>query len=375
MVEASIIGPIVAAVVILLVVLFLRSTIYIVSQAEGIVIERFGRFDRILSAGVNFVWPITEQPRRFTWRKTFIDEAGRVKDTTTTEYRVDLRESVYNFLRQDVYTKDTVLLEVNAIMYYSISDTRKAIYEVEDLDSAIQNTAQSQIKEVFGSMTFKEALSSQVQINAHMKKNFSAGFEKWGITVHRIELLDMSPKSSSDTSRYMKREVIAERTRRAEFIEAEGNKAAMRLTSEGTKMVKSYVGIAEQESTRKRSEGQASAKVALARAEKAAFDLMNDVLESDSCSQTQYMITQSFLELFRDVSTSVDSKTIYLPFDMQAISGLVQGLSGVYGRNAPVPAYTPVATVAGGRSGVGAGAGAGAGAGSRSAPDAFGELN
>lgn len=373
MVEASVIAPIVVAVILLLLFLFLRSTIYIVSQAEGIVIERFGRFNRILSAGVNFVWPISEQPRRFTWRKTYIDEAGRVRDTTTTEYRVDLRESVYNFLRQDVYTKDTVLLEVNAIMYYSISDTRKAIYEVEDLDSAIQNTAQSQIKEVFGSMTFKEALSSQVQINAHMKKNFSAGFEKWGITVHRIELLDMSPKSSSDTSRYMKREVIAERTRRAEFIEAEGNKAAMRLTSEGTKIVKSYVGIAEQESTRKRSEGQAAAKVALARAEKASFDLMNDVLEGDSCSQTQYMITQSFLELFRDVSTSVDTKTIYLPFDMTAISGLVTGLSGVYGRKATPPSCSPVASA----SGAGAGAGAASSGGNRRGvvDEAFGELN
>jgi regulator of protease activity HflC (stomatin/prohibitin superfamily) len=372
MADGSVVGPIVAAVILLLLVLFLKSTIYIVSQAEGIVIERFGRFDRILTAGVNFVWPISEQPRRFTWRKTFLDESGRVKDMTTTDYRVDLRESVYNFLRQDVYTKDTVLLEVNAIMYYSISDTRKAIYEVDDLDSAIQNTAQSQIKEVFGSTTFKEALSSQVQINAHMKKNFAAGFEKWGITVHRIELLDMSPKSSSDTSRYMKREVIAERTRRAEFIEAEGNKAAMRLTSEGTKMVKSYVGIAEQESTRKRSEGQAAAKVALARAEKAAFDLMNDVLESDSCSQTQYMITQSFLELFRDVSASVDDKVIYLPFDMQAISGLVRGLSGVYGRKATPP---PVNAVSGTRRGPAAGAGAGAASGPTTVSGAFGELN
>lgn len=171
----------------------------------------------------------------------------------------------------------------------------------------------------------------------------------------------------------MKREVIAERTRRAEFIEAEGNKAAMRLTSEGTKIVKSYVGIAEQESTRKRSEGQAAAKVALARAEKASFDLMNDVLEGDSCSQTQYMITQSFLELFRDVSTSVDTKTIYLPFDMTAISGLVTGLSGVYGRKATPPSCSPVASA----SGAGAGAGAASSGGNRRGvvDEAFGELN
>jgi regulator of protease activity HflC (stomatin/prohibitin superfamily) len=342
--DAAIVVPIVLVVLLLIVILFLRSTIYIVSQAEGIVVERFGRFNRILTAGVNFVWPIAESVRRFTWRKTYIDETGRVRDETTTEYRVDLRESVYNFVRQDVYTRDTVLLEVNAVMYYSISDTRKAIYEVDDLDSAIQNTAQSQLKEIFGMMHFKEALASQVLINNHMRKSFAAGFERWGLTVHRVELLDLSPKGSSDTSKYMKKEVIAERTRRADFIEAEGNKAAMRLTSEGTKAVRYNLGVAEQEATRKRSEGTAAARIALARAEKVSFSLLADTLEADGCSQSDYLITQSFFDLFKDISSTVDVKQIFLPFDLASISGLTKNLASVYGRSAIPPAMTVAAS-------------------------------
>ncbi len=112
-----------------------------------------------------------------------------------TSSRIDLRESVFNFLQQEVYTKDTVLLDVNALMYYCIFDIRKAIYEVEDLQGALSNTAQTQLKEVFGNMNFTEALTSQSSINEHLVKEFSKLFFAWGIHVERMELLDLSPKA------------------------------------------------------------------------------------------------------------------------------------------------------------------------------------
>lgn len=85
----------------------------------------------------------------------------------TTEYRVDLRENIFDFQTQEVYTKDTILLDVNSIMYYRIVDVCKAVYEVDDLPSAITNVAQTQLKEVFGSMTFQECMTSQDQINEY----------------------------------------------------------------------------------------------------------------------------------------------------------------------------------------------------------------
>ena len=88
-----------------------------------------------------------------------------MKDESTSDYRVDLRECVFNFLSQEVYTKDTILLDVSSIMYYSIVDVKKAVYEVDDLQSAIVNVAQTQLKEVFGRMTFQECMTSQDQIN------------------------------------------------------------------------------------------------------------------------------------------------------------------------------------------------------------------
>ena len=90
-----------------------------------------------------------------------------MRTSNTTEYRVDLRENIFDFQTQEVYTKDTILLDVNSIMYYRIVDVCKAVYEVDDLPNAIMNVAQTQLKEVFGSMTFQECMTSQDQINEY----------------------------------------------------------------------------------------------------------------------------------------------------------------------------------------------------------------
>ena len=131
----------------------------------AVIIERFGRYHKTLSSGLNFVVPFIDQPHIFTWTRTFINTDGEISSESTHDYRIDLRENVFNFMRQEVYTKDTILLDVNSIMYYRIVDANKAIYEVDDLESAIVNVAQTQLKEVFGRMTFQECMTSQDQIN------------------------------------------------------------------------------------------------------------------------------------------------------------------------------------------------------------------
>mmetsp|Transcript_6826 Transcript_6826/g.16206 ORF Transcript_6826/g.16206 Transcript_6826/m.16206 type:complete len:362 (-) Transcript_6826:35-1120(-) len=323
----------VTAAVLIVVGYILAKSIFIVHQAEGIVIERFGRFERVLSSGINFVIPFVDSPRSFTWRKTYVDLNGEVVDKTTTDTRIDLRESVFNFLRQEVYTKDTVLMDVNSLMYYSIGDIKLAIYQVDDLQNAISNVAQTQLKAVFGNMTLSEALASQHAINQHMKHNFAKTFASWGIVVERIELLDMTPKGS--TASDMKKQMIAERNRRGDFIRAEGNKAAMRLTSEGTKMVKFNMGVAEQESTRKRSEGDAVARVEMARAESEALEKIGGAVAADGTSQTDYMLAQRYMELFRHATALVDSKVVYLPYDVSGLTGMIRDLPSIYGRKAP----------------------------------------
>lgn len=131
------VAGIVIAVVALLCLWVAWLSVYIVHQAEGIVIERFGRFHRVLKPGLNCIVPFMDAPRVFTWRKTYVDVSKKVRDETITASRVDLREALFDFVKQDVYSKDTVLLEVNCFMLYRVVDVRKAIYEVDDLAQAV----------------------------------------------------------------------------------------------------------------------------------------------------------------------------------------------------------------------------------------------
>lgn len=133
------------------------------------VVESFGRFKRILGPGIHMLIPIFETPRPFTWVQAVMSTSGHISDRSFSNARIDTRETLFNFSRQEVYTKDTILLDVNSLMYYKIVDVKKAVYEVDDLRGAIVNVAQTQLKEVFGRMTFQECMTSQDQINEYKR--------------------------------------------------------------------------------------------------------------------------------------------------------------------------------------------------------------
>jgi hypothetical protein len=146
----------------------------------------------------------------------------------------------------------------------------------------------------------------------------------------------MRPKQ--ETRRAMVAQMVAERERRADFILAEGDKAAMRLRSEGDKMAKINIGVATQEATRKRSEGEAQAQVEIARAEKSALDAISEAITADGASQTEFMISQRYNELMRTICSEGSSdatRWIYLPYEASSISGIIGGLPKAYGRAAP----------------------------------------
>ncbi|KAJ5076017.1 hypothetical protein M0811_06879 [Anaeramoeba ignava] len=325
----GIVGGIVAAVVVIIILILICKSMYVVHQAESIVIERFGKFKRVLDSGLHFIAPFADSPRSFQWRRTAISETGNIIDQTATHYRIDKRESIFNFLPQEAYTKDTVLLDVNALMYYRIVDVAKAVYEVDDLQGALSNTAQTQIKEVFGNMTFNEALQSQERINDYLVREFSRLFLSWGIEVMRMELQDLKPKHT--ISEGMKKQMIAERQRRGEFIKSEGKKMGMKIKAEGSRMVSVNLGLAEQESTRKRSEGDATSRIEIAHAEATALQLLSDALAPDKMSQSQYQISLKFLDIFKSVPNSSGQKVLYIGYRLDDVMGSISGLGDYFG--------------------------------------------
>lgn len=164
----------------------------------------------------------------------------------------------------------------------------------------------------------------------HMKEAFLPRFMTWGIKVERMELLDIKPRDSVADS--MKTQMIAERERRSQFIEAEGKKTALRIQSEGTKITKQNDGLAQQELSRKISEGEAQGRIELARAESQSLELVKSALQSYSASQAQYLLAMRYLELLNTIGHVSKNKTIYLPYESDALCGSISTLNRIYGR-------------------------------------------
>jgi len=306
--------------------------VIIVHQAERVVLERFGKYNRMLEPGLNFILPFFDNPREFTWKQTYIDARHNIIHKETTSWRVDLRETVYNFPRQSVFTKDTVQLCVNALMYYRIIDVKKAVYEVDDLQSALNNTVQAYLRDVFGNISFNESLTAQNKVNAYMKHMGQKQYSDWGVELIRMEILEI--KVSGSTVKAMKKQVIAERERRAQFIRAEGEKTQTQLISEGHRWSTTISGVAEQQAIRLRNEGAAQAEIKRAAAQRTALECLDRSLKQDgdnALSQRDYQITEKYVNLYAKFLVLPERKNLFLPYEATYLSKFISGLSNVFG--------------------------------------------
>ena len=261
---------------------------YLVSKEEAIVIERLGRFHRILTSGIHFVIPLLDAPRIVMWRSSALNEDGKMTDDNHNFFRIDLRECMFNFLPQEVMTNDGVLLDVNVVLRYKVSDVEKMVYETDDLMSALVNTAQGHIREVFSNLSCAVAVQNQKEICKMLESEFKPIFSEWGVQVTGILFSQLMP--SEATRETLVAQITAEHRKRGSAIKAEGRKTAMRLQAEGAKITRLNMGLAEQEATRKISEGDAAALVDLARAESSALHTLASTMRTDGASNIDYMI-------------------------------------------------------------------------------------
>jgi len=206
------------------VLIFTISGLKIVQQSETIIIERLGRYNRTLKSGINIIWPIIDKPRDITWRYVIDAIDGRKYVKFRTKSRIDLRETVYDFPRQNVITKDNVGVEINALLYFQIMDPVKAIYEIENLPDAIEKLTQTTLRNVIGELELDETLTSRDTINNKLRLILDEASNKWGVKVNRVELQDINPPE--DIRQAMEKQMRAERDRRANILEAEGLKRA-----------------------------------------------------------------------------------------------------------------------------------------------------
>ena len=314
--------------IILAVLLFFKG-LKVVKQAEVIIVERLGQYNRTLESGLHFIIPGIETPRGINARATQRLMDGRVVSYFTMKERIDLRETVYDFPRQNVITKDNATITINALIYFQIMDSRSAVYAIENLPEAIEKLTQTTLRNLVGQLDLDETLVSRDTINEKLKIILDEATNKWGVKVNRVELQDIIPPA--DIQAAMEKQMKAERDRRAAILEAEGLKKSAILEAEGERESKINKAEGEKRSAILVAEGQAQARIVAAEAEAQAIQKVVDAIK-DNGQPDKYLIAMKYLETLKEMMTGQDNKVVYMPYEatgvLSSLDGIKQMLDG-----------------------------------------------
>jgi regulator of protease activity HflC (stomatin/prohibitin superfamily) len=296
----------------------LSKATYLINQAEVVIIERLGSFHKILTSGLHFVMPFVDQPRSNLW--TILKDDPRSKFTYRYNIivtRIDLRETVYDFPRQSVITKDNVTIEISVLLYYQITDPKAAAYEVADLPLAIEKLTQTTMRNIIGSMDLDETLTSRDKINERLRHVLDDATEKWGVKVNRVELQEIIPPV--DIRQAMEKQMRAERDRRALILEAEGQKSSAILSAEG-----------DYQSKVTRARGEAEARLVLAQAEADAIEVIKKAVPG--ADPLPYMIAINYIKTLPEITKGKDDKIILMPYEATALMGSVSTIKELFNK-------------------------------------------
>jgi regulator of protease activity HflC (stomatin/prohibitin superfamily) len=277
---------IVLAAVAAFVILVLWRTIKIVPQARAGVVERLGRYSRTLNAGLTIVVP-------------FVD---RIRDT------IDLREQVVSFDPQPVITEDNVVVSIDTVIYFQVTDPKAATYEIANYIRGIEQLTVTTLRNVIGGLALEETLTSRDQINSQLRGVLDEATGKWGIRVNRVELKAIDPPASIKDS--MEKQMRAERDKRAAILNAEGLKQSQILTAEG-----------EKQSAILRAEGQREAAILNAEGQaKAIGTVFQAIHEGDADPK---LLAYQYLQVLPQIAQGESNKVWIIPSEItQALGDL-----------------------------------------------------
>jgi len=283
---------IVLGVVALFVLIVLARTVKIVPQARAGVIERLGRYSRTLTPGLTIVVP-------------FVD---RVRDM------IDLREQVVSFPPQPVITEDNLVVSIDTVIYFQVTEPRAATYEIANYIQGIEQLTVTTLRNVIGGLDLEATLTSRDQINAQLRGVLDEATGKWGIRVNRVELKAIDPPVSvKDT---MEKQMRADREKRAAILEAEGIKQSQILAAEGEKQAAILRAEGEREASILKAEGQS----------KAIETVFHAIHEGDADPK---LLAYQYLQTLPQIAQGASNKIWIIPSEVsQALSQLGGALGG-----------------------------------------------
>ncbi|MCU0329909.1 MAG: SPFH/Band 7/PHB domain protein [Candidatus Kapabacteria bacterium] len=309
------------------VIILVLKGIRVVQQAETVVIERLGRYHRTLESGINVIVPLIDKPRPIDWRYVRTDPSGKNIYIVTKTPRIDLRETVYDFPRQGVITRDNVTIEINALLYFQVVDPMKALYEISNLPDAIQKLTQTTLRNVIGDLELDETLTSRDTINGKLRVILDEATHKWGVKVNRVELQDILPPR--DIQDAMEKQMRAERDRRAAILNAEASKKSAVLESEGMREAEVNRAEGEKRSQILIAEGQAEARKRVAEAEAEAIRLVTATVKESGGDPTQYLIAVRYIEAMKEMAAN-GNKTVFMPYEASGVMGSLGSLKKLF---------------------------------------------
>src|SRR6266571_5443385 len=283
---------IVILVVALFVIIMLARTIRIVPQANAGIVERLGRYRRTLTPGLAIVVP-------------FIDRLRPL---------IDLREQVVSFKPQPVITEDNLVVSIDSVIYFQVTDAKSATYEIANYIQAIEQLTITTLRNVIGGMALEKTLTSRDDINNQLRGVLDEATGKWGIRVNRVELKAIDPPMSIQET--MEKQMRADREKRAAILTAEGVKQSQILTAEG-----------EKQSAILRAEGQRQAQILQAEGQAKAIGTVFEAIHEGDADPK--LLAYQYLQMLPQIAQGESNKIWIIPSEFQqALGQLAQALPG-----------------------------------------------
>jgi regulator of protease activity HflC (stomatin/prohibitin superfamily) len=285
-VSAALAALIVLGVIVLFILVTLAKTIRVIPQARAGVIERLGRYSRTLTPGLSIVVP-------------FVDRLRQLQD---------MREQAVSFEPQPVITQDNLVVNIDTVIYFQVTDAKSATYEINDPVNAIDLLTVTTLRNVIGGMTLEETLTSRERINDQLRGILDEATGKWGIRVHRVELKSVEPPPSiKDT---MEKQMRADREKRAAILQAEGVKQSQILTAEG-----------EKQSAILKAEGQKQAAILAAQGQAEAIGTVFKAIHDGDPDPK--LLAYQYLQVLPQIAQGDANKVWVIPSELtRALGGL-----------------------------------------------------
>ena len=281
-----------------------------VPQGMEYTIERFGKYRETFQPGLHFMVP-------------YVDSIGR---------RLSLMEQVLDVPSQEVITKDNAMVGVDGVVFYQVLDAPKAAYEVQNLEFAIMQLTQTNLRTVMGSMDLDELLSQRDHINTRLLAVVDQATTPWGLKVTRIEIKDIRPPANLVES--MGRQMKAERDKRAAILESEGLRQSAILKAEGSRQAQILAAEGEKQQAILDAEGRkeaafrdAEARERTAQAEAKAIAVVSEAIAGGDVQAVNYVVATKYIEALARIATSPNEKLVLMPLEAGSVIGALGGIA------------------------------------------------